>query len=274
MSAASSAFYANLLASVAPFHPDHTCRFKYYGVWYSSVSHAMASIHFEDKSRWASGGEFDNWEEILADINEECAAEGKDKETFHGMGTLIGILARHVKVRPRRYNLKPIEEYGWARWKHTLAAVYAAKFMPNGKFNELGVKLLHTTGLIEIPGRLSIFGEVLAKWRDEWKGRESHGKRKRGTDDGIEFLKKRTIEDKFAEAQASGSMVDLASDLSDEPMGEIKVTRKNFLEYYSDWEIKKIVRKSGASAGHVDYQYISPCGKVFRSIKQAQRFAQ
>jgi len=340
MAAASSAKKAQKIRSVEvslfknkELHPCFTCRFKYRNIWYSSVCHAMAALQFENKARWAYGGEFDNWEEIRDDINEENLARGEDKETFHNMGEVIGILAEHVRARPRRYKLKPIAEYGWTRFQQTLAAVYAAKFMTNGKLNELGVNLLDTTGRIKIPGRqYKIFGKILTQWRDERKeDMPPLGKRKRdASQDEIQFVKKRTIEDKFADAAANGSVVDLASDddagappalttpayksipgysnlfgsddeAEPEPKVEAappaasgqsprrysmanfieqedssgsppKVNRKNFLQHYPAWKIKEVVRKSGASAGHIDYQYIAPSGKVCRSIKEVQRW--
>ena len=283
------------------FHPYYTCRVKFRGILYSSVMHAMAALRFKNKFRWSYGEDFDDWEEIRADINEELLAEGKDKETFHNMGDLIGILAEHVRVRPRRYKLERCKFPAFA-YEAALFDVYGAKFMTNGKPNGLGKSLLDTTGRIKINGkRFSTFGKILTKWRDEQK--ELLGKRKREEDE-VEFVKKRTIEDKFADAAASGSMVDLASEdapaapaapayksmpaysnlfgSDDEAEAEpeeaeeaellcvppVKVTRKNFLTYYPAWVIKEVVRKGGASAGHIDYHYISPSGKVLRSIKE------
>jgi hypothetical protein len=349
-------------------HPYYTCRVMYRSVVYSSVMHAMAAQRFKNKARWSYGGDFDDWQEIRADINEELVAEGKDKETFHNMGDLIGMLAEHVRVRPRRYKLERCNFPAFT-WEAALFDVYGGKFMTNGKLNHLGKSLLDTTGRIKING-FSIFGKILTEWRDKQK--ELLGKRKR--DDEIEFVKKRTIEDKFAEAAANGSVVDLASE--DAPAGSssgtsgplgrsasspsgvwikdpadprepsalapapaapaapapayksmpdgsaggsaslgledpaaspkgvysnlfgsddeaeavaalplalraqaellcvppVKVTRKNFLTHYPAWVIKEVVRQGGASAGHIDYQYISPSGKVLRSIKEVVGF--
>ena len=205
------------------FHMHFECHVRIDGHIYPSATHFLESVkydnsEFSDHMQWLNGGDYMQWDGILADLNEDLEVLGMEQDWMEDVDRrLVGILASEVSKRPRRYRLKPVPKSGAKARSKFLKMVLEGKFMHDGKPNILGKQLMNTTGPLayvgDDPESNGFIAAHITHFRNTLKAAR---KRKREEEEQeIVFVQKKSvtenIADKFAQAAADGTMVDLAS---------------------------------------------------------------